>query len=480
MKIYNSLSKRKEEFIPLQGNSVKMYACGITVSGEAHIGHGYQALIYDIMRKYLKKAGYDVTYARNYTDVDDKIIAKSHETGIPADKYAEMMIENINTVMEKFQVDDPDIWLKATQNIDNIIDFVKTLIEKGHAYATKNGDVYFDVASFPAYGRLSNRKIEDALDGVRVDNDEEKKNAYDFSLWKSAKPGEISWDSPWGKGRPGWHIECSAMNKQAFGEQIDIHGGGRDLIFPHHENEIAQTEALTGKQFVKYWTHNGLIKVNGQKMSKSLGNSLLLDELLEKYSDEAIKFALLQTNYRNDINITNDLFPDAEKHLYEFYSLLFWVDKVMDKLRGNELTISQDDAIKAAEISAKVDNEFNACMDDDFNTALALSNLFGYFKDLKKCLNAGELFTALSYAIQIRKTYSLLGLFKKNAGEYVAWYDQKNSSALPEEVVKIANERFEARKNKDWAKSDELRNKLAELGYLVKDSKDGYELTKNS
>lgn len=479
MKIYNSLSKRKEEFIPLQGNSVKMYACGITVSGEAHIGHGYQALIYDIMRKYLKKAGYDVTYARNYTDVDDKIIAKSHETGIPADKYAEMMIENINTVMEKFQVDDPDVWLKATQNIDNIIDFVKTLIEKGHAYATKNGDVYFDVASFPAYGRLSNRKIEDALDGVRVDNDEEKKNAYDFALWKSAKPGEISWDSPWGKGRPGWHIECSAMNKQAFGEQIDIHGGGRDLIFPHHENEIAQTEALTGKQFVKYWTHNGLIKVNGQKMSKSLGNSLLLDELLEKYSDEAIKFALLQTNYRNDINITNDLFPEAEKHLYEFYSLLFWVDKVMDKLRGNELTLTQEDAIKAAEISAKVDNEFNACMDDDFNTALALSNLFGYFKDLKKCLNAGELFTALSYAIQIRKTYSLLGLFKKNAGEYVAWYEQKHSSSIPEEVVKIANERFEARKNKDWAKSDELRNKLAELGYLVKDSKDGYELIKN-
>ncbi len=480
MKIYNSLSRRKEEFIPLQSNKVNMYACGITVSGEAHIGHGYQARIYDIMRKYLKKAGYDVTYARNYTDVDDKIIAKSHETGIPADKYAEMMIENINTVMDKFQVDDPDIWLKATQNIDNIIGFVNTLIEKGHAYPTKNGDVYFDVASFPAYGRLSNRKIEDALDGVRVDNDEEKKNAYDFALWKSAKPGEISWDSPWGKGRPGWHIECSAMNKQAFGEQIDIHGGGRDLIFPHHENEIAQTEALTGKQFVKYWTHNGLIKVNGQKMSKSLGNSLLLAELLEKYSDEAIKFALLQTNYRNDINITNDLFPEAEKHLYEFYSLLLWVDKVMDKLRGNEFTLSQEEAISAAEVAVKVDNEFNACMDDDFNTALALSNLFGYFKEMKKCLNSGNLFTALALAVQIRKTYSLLGLFKENAGEYVAWYDEKNASAIPEEVVKIANERWDARKNKDWAKSDELRNKLAELGYLVKDSKDGYELTKNS
>ena len=478
MKIYNSFTKRKEEFQPLNGKAVKMYACGITVSGEAHIGHGYQALIYDIMRKYLNKSGYDVTYARNYTDVDDKIIAKSHETGIPADKYAEMMIENINTIMTKFAVDDPDVWLKATQNIDNIIDFVQTLINKKHAYATKNGDVYFDVASFPAYGQLSNRKIEDALDGVRVDNDEEKKNAYDFALWKSAKEGEICWDSPWGKGRPGWHIECSAMNRAAFGDQIDIHGGGRDLIFPHHENEIAQTEALTGKRFVKYWTHNGLIKVNGQKMSKSLGNSLLLADLLENYSAEAIKFALLQTNYRNDINITNELFPDAEKHLYEFYQTLASVDKVMEKLRGMELTLTNEQAIAAAEVSAKVDAEFNACMDDDFNTALALSNLFGYFKEIKKLLALGELFSALAYAVQIRKTYALLGLFTKNAMEYIAWYEQKQQSSVPAEVEEIAKERFIARQNKDWAKSDELREKLASLGYAVKDSKTGYELTK--
>ena len=479
MKIYNSLTKRKEEFIPLNGKEVKMYACGITVSGEAHIGHGYQALIYDIMRKYLGKAGYDVTYARNYTDVDDKIIAKSHETGIPADEYAANMIENINKIMDKFQVDDPDVWLKATQNIDNIIEFVSTLIEKGHAYPTKNGDVYFDVASFPGYGKLSNRNVEDALDGVRVDNDDEKKNAYDFALWKSAKEGEISWDSPWGKGRPGWHIECSAMNRAAFGDQIDIHGGGRDLIFPHHENEIAQTEALTGKQFVRYWTHNGLIKVNGQKMSKSLGNSLLLADLLENYSDEAIKFALLQTNYRNDINITNELFPDAEKHLYEFYTTLSVVDKVMNKLRGMEFTV---DAEKVSGVAEKVDQEFNECMDDDFNTALALSNLFGYFKEMKKLLASGkaeDFFAVLAYAVQIRKTYSLLGLFKKSASDYVAWYEAKTAQAIPEEVQKIAQERWEARQNRDWAKSDELRAKLLELGYTVKDSKTGYELTKN-
>ncbi|MBQ7924201.1 MAG: cysteine--tRNA ligase [Clostridia bacterium] len=482
MKIYNSLTKKKEEFIPLEEGKVKMYACGITVSGEAHIGHGYQALIYDIMRKFLKKSGYEVTYARNYTDVDDKIIAKSHETGIPADEYAANMIENINKIMSKFNVDDPDVWLKATENIDNIIEFVSTLIEKGHAYPTKNGDVYFDVASFPGYGKLSNRNVEDALDGVRVDNDDEKKNAYDFALWKSAKEGEIFWESPWGKGRPGWHIECSAMNRAAFGEQIDIHGGGRDLIFPHHENEIAQTEALTGKQFVKYWTHNGLIKVNGQKMSKSLGNSLLLNELLEKYSDEAVKFALLQTNYRNDINITDELFPEAEKHLYEFYSTLALIDKVMDKLRGNELSLDVDAAIKAAEAAQKIDHEFNACMSDDFNTALALSNLFGYFKDMKKLLADGKsdsYFTALSMAIQLRKTYSLLGLFQKSAIEYTAWYEEKNVEKIPADVKAVAEERWAARAAKDWAKSDELRNKLAEMGYAVKDSKTGYELTKN-
>lgn len=481
MKIYNSLTKKKEDFIPLHDNQVKMYACGITVSGEAHIGHGYQALIYDIMRKYLKKKGYDVTYARNYTDVDDKIIAKSQETGVPADEYAEKMIEKINEVMGEFCVDDPDVWLKATQNIDNIIQFVSALVEKGNAYATKKGDVYFDVLSFPGYGKLSNRNVEDALDGVRVDNDDEKKNAYDFALWKSAKAGEICWDSPWGKGRPGWHIECSAMNRAAFGEQIDIHGGGRDLIFPHHENEIAQTEALTGKPFVKYWTHNGLIKVNGQKMSKSLGNSLLMKDLLEKYSNEAIKFALLQTNYRNDINITDELFPEAERHLCEFYSTLALVDGVMDKLRGMELTIDSDAAIRAAELAHRVDSEFDGCMDDDFNTALALSNLFGYFKEMKKMLSAGstgDLFAALAYAVQIKKTYGLLGLFQKDAKAYLAQYGRKEEE-IPSEVRAIAEERWKARTEKNWARSDELRAKLSELGYTVKDSKTGYELTKN-
>ena len=464
MKIYNSLTKRKEEFVPLEEGKVKMYACGITVSGEAHIGHGYQALIYDIMRKFLEKLGYNVTYARNYTDVDDKIIARSAEVGIPADEYAEKMIEKINGVMSKLRVDDPNVWLKATMNIENIIDFISKLIEKGHAYPTANGDVYFDVQSYPGYGKLSNRSIDDALDGVRIDNDEEKKNAYDFALWKSAKPGEICWTSPWGKGRPGWHIECSAMNLAAFGEQIDIHGGGRDLIFPHHENEIAQTEALTGKQFVKYWTHNGLIKVNGQKMSKSLGSSLLLADLLEKYSDEAIKYALLQTNYRGDINITDALFPEAERQIGDFYKLLGTV-------YAANLTATPDDEAAAK----KIDDEFNACMGDDFNTALALSNLFGYAKEIKKFLAAGD-GKALAYAAQMQKTYSLLGVLTRKPEEYAALFAAEEG--VPAEVTAIAEERWAARQNRDWAKSDELRDKLAALGYAVKDSKTGYELSK--
>lgn len=461
MKIYNSLTRRKEEFVPIEEGKVKMYACGITVSGEAHIGHAFQAMLYDIFRKFLEKQGYKVTYARNYTDVDDKIIARSKETGIPADKYAEMMIKKIDHVMREFDVDDPTLWLKATENIGNIISFVQALISSGHAYAADNGDVYFDVDTFPAYGQLSGRDKEDALDGVRVENDDAKRHPYDFALWKAAKPGEICWDSPWGKGRPGWHIECSAMNRAAFGDQIDIHGGGRDLIFPHHENEIAQSEALTGKRFAKYWTHNGLIKVNGQKMSKSLGNSLLLEDLLKQYSNEAVKFALLSTGYRGDINITDSLFPEAEAHLRRFYELIARAEEAFPDEKGGEESI---------------DKRFDEAMSDDFNTALALSDLFGYFKEVSRLLAERDP-RARRIVNQIRKTYSLLGLFKKDAKQYLAAYGEKQEE-VPEEVKAVAEERKAARANKDWAKSDELREKLKALGYAVKDGKDGYTLTK--
>ena len=462
MRIYNTRTRRKEEFIPLEEGKVKMYACGITVSGEAHVGHGYQALVYDVMRKYLEKKGYDVVYARNYTDVDDKIIARSAETGIPADVYAREMIKKIDGVMREMDVDDPTLWLKATENIGNIIDFIEKLIASGHAYAADNGDVYFEVSSFKNYGCLSNRSVEDMLDGVRVENNEDKRSPADFALWKAAKEGEISWDSPWGKGRPGWHIECSVMNYTAFGDQIDIHGGGRDLIFPHHENEIAQTESITGKRFSTFWTHNGLIKVNGQKMSKSLGNSLLLEDLLKKYTNEAIKCALLQNHYRNDINITDDVFPEAEKHLTEFYTI---IKSVEDKFG------------KGSSGNSEIDKKFDECMDEDFNTALALSELYRLFKTISAKLSKGDA-SAAEDVYQIRKTYSLLGLFKKDAAEYLSEVSLKNPVEIPNEVKEIAHRRWQAKLARDWAEADKLRGELDSMGYLVKDSKENYTIIK--
>ncbi len=295
---------------------------------------------------------------------------------------------------------------------------------------------------------------------MRVENDGSKKNPYDFALWKAAKEGEIQWDSPWGKGRPGWHIECSAMNRAAFGDQIDLHGGGRDLVFPHHENEIAQSEALTGKRFAKYWTHNGLIKVNGQKMSKSLGNSLLLGDLLDRYSPDAIKFALLSSNYRGDLNITDTLFSEAEEHLARFYAVIRKAEQTFPAEQG-----------KAAEI----DERFDADMSDDFNTALALSDLFGYFKEIAKLIDSGDPL-ARRMTNQVKETYSLLGLFKKSPEEYLARYADREEA--PEEVKLLADERRKARAEKNWAKSDELRDRIKALGYSVKDTKDGYELAK--
>lgn len=462
MKIYNTLTRRKEEFEPLEAGKVKMYACGITVSGEAHIGHGYQALIYDIMRKYLEKLGYSVIYARNYTDVDDKIIAKSRETGVPADVYAAQMIQKIDAIMAEMDIDEPTLWLKATENIGNIVDFIRKLIESGHAYAASNGDVYFSVASFGNYGCLSNRTVEQLLDGVRVENSDEKKSPADFALWKSAKKGEISWDSPWGKGRPGWHIECSAMNMAAFGEQIDIHGGGRDLVFPHHENEIAQTESLTGKRFAKYWTHNGLIKINGQKMSKSLGNSLLLEDLLKKYTNEAIKFALLQFNYRADINLTDGIFAEAEKHLTNFYGVIKTVEEKFGKSSNG---------------NAVIDGAFDKAMSDDFNTALALSDLFELFKSIARRAANGDSACADDVS-QIKKTYSLLGLFKKDSAEYFAEVAAKNPVEIPEDIKMLAEKRWQAKRAKAWAEADALRVELDGLGYTVKDNKDGYTIEK--
>ena len=462
MKIYNTLTRQKQEFVPLHAPNVTMYACGITVSGKAHIGHLYQAYIYDIFRKFLEKQGYNVTYARNYTDIDDKIIAAANQTHTDATLYAQQMIQNIDEIMQYFQIDEPNLWLRATETVDDIIAFVQTLIHKGHAYVTENGDVYFSVESFPGYGKLSNRNIEESLHGVRIDNDEQKRSPLDFALWKSAKPGEPSWPSPWGEGRPGWHIECSAMNLKAFGEQIDIHGGGRDLIFPHHENEIAQTEALTGKPFVKYWTHNGLIKVNGQKMSKSLGNSILLEDLKKRWHPEVVKFALLQTNYRNDINITESLFEEAEKHMYHFHSILRDVDQAFAS------TLAKNESI---------DKEFDEAMADDFNTAKVVANLFSYFKTLQQKVKEGDA-SALADARAIRQTYGLLGLFINPSVSVLAFIDAHQKQEIPEEIQQLAEKRWQAKLQKNWAEADALRANLLAKGYEIKDAATEYTIVK--
>ena len=462
MKLYNSLTRTKEEFVSLDGKNVKMYACGITPSAEAHIGHLYQALIYDIMRKFLEKEGFSVVYARNYTDVDDKIIAKSNELNIPAQEYAEKMIENIDNEMHIFQIDEPNVWLYATKNIDNMIDFIEKLIEKGHAYPTSKGDVYFSVETFPSYGKLSGRKTDDALDGVRVENDEEKRAPLDFALWKSAKEGEPFWNSPWGKGRPGWHIECSVMNYVTFGDQIDIHGGGRDLLFPHHENEIAQTESLTEKPFAKYWVHNGLIRVNGQKMSKSLGNSLLMSDLRKQFHIESVKFALLQNSYHTDINITDNLFSDAEKHLFGFYQILQEATQKFGELEGKEISVEEN---------------FDNAMRDDLNTAKAISYLFGIFKTAKEKISEGDK-SVLALLNSVVNTYRLLGLFKANPDDFVSYVKEKSQVEIPAEVQRKAEERWLAKKNKDFALADKLRDEISELGFVVKDTREGFQILK--
>ena len=468
MRIFNTLTREKDEFKPITEGEVKIYACGPTVYNYIHIGNARPLCVFDVLRRYFEWRGYKVSFVQNFTDIDDKLIKRANEESSTVPEIAERYIKEFWTDADGLNVKHATVNPRATENIEQIQSIISALVEKGYAYQS-GGDVYYRAKKFSGYGKLSHQPLEDLEAGARIDVTEIKEDPMDFCLWKGAKPGEPYWDSPWGKGRPGWHIECSAMACRYLGKTIDIHCGGLDLIFPHHENEIAQSEALTGKRFVKYWTHNGLIKVNGQKMSKSLGNSLLLSDLLDKYSDEAIKFALLQTNYRGDINITDDLFPEAEKHMHDFYLTLAEAEKAAAE--GLKAT---DDDKKYAE---KADRNFDAAMDDDFNTALALSDLFALFKEIRADL-AKKDGRGIALAEQVKKTYSLLGLFRKSPAEYLAFYDEKHAEKIPEEIIAVAEERKAARAAKDWKKSDELREKLAALGYAVKDTKDGYELKK--
>lgn len=470
--IYNVLTRKREMFIPIEKAKVKMYACGITVSGDAHIGHAYQAVIFDVIKKYFEYKGYDVTYVRNYTDVDDKIIAKGIELGVDSQEYANSQMIKTDLELEKLGNDRPTVQAKATENINEMIDFISKLIEKEYAYSTEFGDVFFSIKKCTQYGKLSNRVVENSISGVRKDIEPGKIDNEDFALWKSAKPGEIYWESPWGKGRPGWHIECSAMSMKYLGETIDIHGGGKDLIFPHHENEIAQSEALTGKQFSNYWIHNGLVKINGQKMSKSLGNGISIKQLLDKYHPDIIRFVLLQNNYKSDLNIIDGVFEENEKHIYNFYKIFHNIDslKIQEEIGCEK---------QSEDFYTKIETAFNDAMSNDFNTSVALSHLFKYFDEMKVMLTKNKETCNLKLMKEaVIKIYFVLGILQDEPQKVIEQIRDKHMQRYEiteAEVESMIIKRSEYKANKDYDNADKIKHLLLEKGIIILDGRNGTE-----
>ena len=478
MKLYNTLTRQKEEFIPLDGKNVKMYACGITVYDLSHIGHARQAITYAMIADYLRYRGYNVKYVRNYTDVDDKIINRANSIGRNALDFSKEQIEETEKDMKNLHITDANVNALASENIDNIIKFVEGLIKTGHAYKSETGDVYYDVRSFKEYGKLSNRNVDDMINGVRKDIEPGKRDPIDFALWKSAKPGEISWESPWGKGRPGWHIECSAMVLNNLGETIDIHGGGKDLIFPHHENEIAQSEALTGKMFAKYWSHCGLVKINGEKMSKSLGNSLTIRDALAKYNYEVIKYVMFSKHYTSDIDLLDGDFNLSEKHLYYFYSTMKDMLKYVQDFQNPAI-----DSLREDDISENIISYFIENMDDDFNTAAAIANLHSIFKYANNIMKTSKKEERAITANTINKIlknlheiYGVIGLLSQNPDEFMKEMKEKYLNKLDIDEAFIENkiaERAEAKKNKNFQLADEIRSDLNDKGIILMDTPEG-------
>lgn len=478
MKIYNSMTGKKEEFVPINGNNVNMYACGVTVYDLSHIGHARQAIVYSMIADYLRYRGYNVKYVRNYTDVDDKIIKRANELGKDALEFSKEQIEETEKDMAALHITEADEKTKASEYINKIIDFVDNLIKKGYAYATPKGDVYFEVRKFNEYGKLSHRKVDELLNGVRIEVEEGKKDPIDFALWKSAKPGEIYWESPWGKGRPGWHIECSAMALDTLGETIDIHGGGRDLMFPHHENEIAQSEALTGKKFANHWSHCGLIKINGEKMSKSLGNSLTIRDALKMYNYEVLKYVMLSKHYASDVDILDNDYKIAESHMYYFYNTILEMQQFISEYDGNE----NEESIKE-DISEEIVPKFIEAMDDDFNTSLAIANLHNIFKYSNNIMktankqNKKQVANTLTKILkQLKEAFGVLGFFKQDPITFISEMKQKYLKQINVDTDYIENQienRLEAKKNKNYEEADRIRSDLEQKGIILNDTKDG-------
>ncbi|HQN62491.1 MAG TPA: cysteine--tRNA ligase [Flexilinea sp.] len=460
IQIYNTLTRKKEPFETLEPHKVKMYVCGPTVYNKAHIGHAMSALVFDIIRRYLEYRGYEVQFAMNFTDVDDKIINRANEMHVDPFRLAEGYIEDFKRNLADLNIKPATYNPRASQEIDQIIKMVQGLIDKGMAYPL-DGDVYFRVRKDSQYGKLSGRQLDDMLVGVRKEADDRKEDPLDFALWKSAKPGEPSWPSPWGPGRPGWHIECSAMNYHYFGESIDIHGGGNDLIFPHHENEIAQSESFTGKPFARYWIHNGMLQLRGEKMSKSIGNIISIDEFLEHHSADSFRYLILNSAYRNPIIFSEEVLLQAEKGLERLRSAF---QPANPSAAGAPQEVSEE---LRSQIEATREG-FIASMDDDFNSAGALGQLFELVRMINIARDSGATDAELEPAqAMLRELTDVFGLLLNEP------QTDRNQAAAGPFIQLLIDLRTELRKQKNWELSDKVRDRLAELGVVLEDSKDG-------
>lgn len=464
LKIYNTLNARKEIFEPINDNNVNMYVCGVTVYDKCHVGHARSAVVFDTARRYMKYRGYNVTFVKNFTDIDDKIIKKSKTTGTSWKEITEKYIREHDYDMNKLNVMEPDYAPKATEYIEDMIELCSRLIENGNAYEI-DGDVYFKVKSFHEYGKLSNRDTEELKAGTRIEVRDNKEDPLDFALWKKSKEGEPGWKSPWGMGRPGWHIECSVMSSKILGLPFDIHGGGKDLIFPHHENEIAQSEASCGCQFAKYWMHNGFVNINKEKMSKSLGNFSTIRDIIEEFEPESLRYFLLTTHYRSPLDFSEGQLIEAESALDRIYTLIDSMETYKAGRKGKNLT----DEINS--IKGNFEKDFTEAMDDDFNTAAALSVIFEYIRKINVLLENKpdkESFENLKNHFNriLEIVRSTLGIAAKSPEE---WF-RANLSISENELFEKINQRNEYRKNKEFDKADSIRDELKEKGIELLDT----------
>ncbi|NLK28508.1 MAG: cysteine--tRNA ligase [Clostridiales bacterium] len=461
MRIYNTLTQKKEEFVPIEEGKIKMYVCGPTVYNYIHIGNARPAIIFDAFRRYMEYKGYEVNYVTNFTDVDDKIIKKSIEEGVSATEVSQRYIKEFRKDMEALNVKEATRHPKATEEIDGMIQMIESLIAKGHAYE-KNGTVYYKTRSFEEYGKLSKKNIDDLEAGSRIAVSEEKEDPMDFVLWKPKKEGEPSWESPWGDGRPGWHIECSVMSAKYLGEEIDIHAGGEDLIFPHHENEIAQSEAASGKQFARYWMHNAFLNIDNKKMSKSEGNFFTVREICEQYPPQVLRFFMLNAHYRSPLNFSKELMEAAKNSLTRILTSVGQLEFLLnnDALKHTGLTAEEEALIKEADA---LHEKYKASMEDDLNTADAIAAIFELVKLANTNCSGDSSKEFVEYIYE--KLILLCDILGIKA--------HQEEELLDTEIEKLIEERQAARKNRDFAKADEIRDQLLEKGIILEDTREG-------